>query len=84
MTKYSKEQRARIMESYFTHDGSLVAVQRDFMTTFNQRKRPCRHCIITIISKSRESGSTADMTMPILGEAFPGKVISRSGDVSWF
>ena len=60
MTKYSKEQRARIMESYFTHDGSLVAVQRDFMTTFNQRTRSTRHCIITIISEFRKSGSTAD------------------------
>ena len=60
MTKYSKEQRARIVESYFTHDGSLVAVQRDFMATFNQRTRPSKHCIIAIISKFRESGSTAD------------------------
>ena len=33
---YSKDQRAKIVESYFSRNGSLVAVHRDFVRTFNQ------------------------------------------------
>ena len=59
MTVYSKVQRARIVEAYFKHNGSLIAVQRDFSREFNQQS-PSKHCIIATISRFRETGGTAD------------------------
>ena len=59
MTVYSKVQRARIVEAYFKHNGSLIAVQRDFSREFKQ-KSPSKHCIIATIAKFRETGGTAD------------------------
>ena len=38
---------------------SLVAVQRDFVRTFNQQKL-FKHCIIAMISRFRDFGSTPD------------------------
>ena len=59
MPKYSKDQRANIVEGYFSRNVSLVVVQRDSVKTFNQQK-PSKHCIIAMISKFRDFGSTAD------------------------
>ena len=59
MPKYSKDQRKKIVESYFFRNGSLVAVQRDFVRTFNQQ-RPSKHCIIAMTSRFRDFCSTAN------------------------
>ena len=58
MPKYSKDQRAKILESYFSHKGSLVAVQRNFVRIFQQR--PFKHSIISMISRFRDFVSTTD------------------------
>lgn len=59
MTIYSKEQRAKIVECYFKHNESLIRVQREFTRLSNQQS-PSRHCIIAMVSKFRETGSTTD------------------------
>ena len=55
MPKYSKDRRAEIVESYFSRNGSLAAVQRDTVRTFNQRKHS-KPCIIVMISRFRDFG----------------------------
>ena len=59
MTVYSKEQRVTIVKFYFKHNESLISVRREFRRLFNQQS-PSRHCIIAIVSKFRETGSTTD------------------------
>ena len=59
MVKYSKEQRAWIVESYFTLNCSPVAVRRSFAIRFGQQS-PSKQSIISLIAKFRETGSSGD------------------------
>ena len=55
MVKYSKEQRAWIVESNFTLNCSPVAVRRSFAIRFGQQS-PSKQSIISLIAKFRETG----------------------------
>ena len=57
--RYSKEQRAWIVELFFKNSGSIVAVQRKFASIFHIEK-PIKKCIIGTVSRFKESGSMAE------------------------
>ena len=59
MVKYSKEQRAWIVESYFTLNCSPAAVRRSFATRFKQQS-PSKPSTISLIAKFRETDSSGD------------------------
>jgi transposase len=60
MVKYTQEQRTRLVETYFTSNGYIVAVQRDFRQTFNVRSSPSYDCIINLVKRFREFGTVSD------------------------
>ena len=60
MVKYAEEQRTRLVETSFTPNGSIVAVQRDFRQTFNVRSSPSYDCIIDLVKRVREFGTVSD------------------------
>ena len=60
MVRYTKEQRAKIVELYFSCNGSIIAVQRSYRSIFNDGSSPDSNNIKAMVSKFRGNGSTVD------------------------
>ncbi|KAF2360319.1 Protein of unknown function DUF4817 [Trinorchestia longiramus] len=60
MVRYTKEQRAKIVELYFSCNNSIIAVQRSYRNIFNDGRSPDKNCIKAMVSKFKETGSTVD------------------------
>ncbi|QQP41668.1 Transposable element Tc3 transposase, partial [Caligus rogercresseyi] len=73
--RWSREERAFAVEAYFFNHQSVIATQRSFRTHFNVAPRgpvPDRKSIIALYN-----------TTNVLREHFPGRLISRRGDLEW-
>ena len=60
MVHYTKEQRTKIVEPYFSCNCSIIAVQRSYRSIFNDGSSPDKNSIKAMVSKFRENGSTVD------------------------
>lgn len=61
MSKFSTEERTKIVEFYYRHQHSIVQTQRTFKTHFKTRKFPTKPTILQLIQRFQEQGSVADL-----------------------
>lgn len=60
MVRYTAEQRAKIVEFYFSCNSSIIAVQRSYRNIYNDGRSPNKNCIKAMVSKFKETGTTVD------------------------
>ena len=58
MTTSSKQQRSKIVDCNFNHNGPLISIQRDFQRL--SHRSPWSNCIVALIRKFWERRSTWD------------------------
>ena len=55
-----QEHRAKIVELYFSCNGSIKAMQGSYKVIFDEERSPDKSCMLALVSKFKEMGSLVD------------------------